>query len=72
MNTRTTSPRISLGIRGLSLAFHHFFSKLNFWRFGLTQTRPIREKFQGVPGWLARYSLLISVLFCAAFKLLGL
>ena len=70
--TPTTGPRVSLGIRGLSLAFHHFFSKLNFWRFGLTQTRPIREKFQGVPGWLARYSPLISVLFCAAFKLPGL
>ena len=68
MNTRTTSPRISLGIRGLSLAFHHFFSKLNFWRFGLTQTRPIREKFQGVPGWLARYSLMIFVFLRVAFR----
>ena len=70
--TPTTGPRVSLGIRGFSLAFHHFFGELNFWRFGLTQTRPIREKFQGVPGWLARYSLLISVLSCAAFKLPGL
>ena len=70
--TPTIGPRVSLGIRGFSLTFHHFFSELNFWRFGLTQTRPIREKFQGVPGWLARYSLLISVLICLAFKLPGL
>ena len=31
--------------------------------FLLTQTRPIREKFQGVPGRLARYSLAFSVIF---------
>ena len=69
--TPTTGPWVSSGIRGFSLAFHHFFGELNFWRFGLTQTRPIREKFQGVPGWLARYSLLISVLICLTFKLPG-
>ena len=67
--TPTIGPRVSLGIRGLSLAFHHFFDELNFWRFDLNQTRPKREKFQGVPGRLARYSLMIFVFFRVTVRL---